>query len=105
VSSVQQHNHYDVNLSTLSPNPSGRNTLVDYQALALTTGDEMTTQDMSKINQFKSAAKIKMKKRHGSFAMSPHQQSQNSTMKPIRNPTWDSDAALPKVKGAFRKAK
>ena len=97
-----QHNPVDVNLSTLSPNPSG--TIAYAGTMASLHVDDQTTQDMtSRANAYKSAAKIKMGKRHGSIALSPTQQSHQSVMKPIKNPMWDNDggsSSFPKVKGA-----
>jgi len=99
LSSIQQQNG-DLNLSTLSPNPSGHNMLA-YRSINL-TGDDVTTQDMSRIHAYKSAAKIKMGKKAASNVLSPTNQSQSSTLKPIRNPTWDGDG-LPKVISNFKR--
>ena len=89
-----------MNLSTLSPNPSGT---INYGTMANLNADAETT-DMTRVNAYKSAAKIKMGRRHNSNALSPTQQShQSGVMKPIKNPTWDNDStAFPKVKGAFK---
>ena len=92
---------HDVNLntSTLSPMASGRT--IDYNA-TLAAGDD-STQDMSRANAYKSAAKIRMHKK-GSVTVSPSPG--HSSLKPMVNPTWDNmdagSSTLPNVKGAHR---
>ena len=69
----------------------------------MATLHDADTTDMTRVQAYKSAAKIKMGKRHGSMVQSPVQQSNQSMMKPIKNPTWDNDSGgFPKVKGAFK---
>jgi len=65
INSIQQYPN-DMNLSTLSPNPSGT---INYNGTLALHDD--STQDMSRFNAYKSAAKIKMGKRHASIALSP----------------------------------
>ena len=89
---------FDINSSTLSPIASGRNT-IDYGTHV--PGDDSTTQDMSRVNAYKSAAKLRMHKK-GSVTVSPSPAA--STMKPIVNSTWDNPAesTLPVLRGAHR---
>ena len=90
-------NLLDFNQSAMSPLASGRNT-IDYSTTA--HGDEATTQDMTRVNNFKSASKMKADKRN-KYGVSPQPA---QTMKPMRNPTWDnpSESMLPDVRGAQR---
>ena len=64
--------------------------MVDYGTINL-EADGLANQDMGRIPNYKSAAKIKMSKRKGStIVRSPAHASQTHTqMKPIKNPMWD----------------
>ena len=75
--------------STLSPSV-GRNN--NYSSTM--PGEDVSTQDMSRVNAYKSATKMRMSKK----GQSPQ------PLKPMVNTTWDApnDSTLPNVRGAKR---
>ena len=88
---ITNRNLGDFNASNaMSPLNSGSRT-INYSN---TINDEVTTQDMTRVNAYKSAAKMKQVKK----GLSPQ------PMKPMVNTTWDgaNDSSLPNVRGAKR---
>ena len=80
--------------STLSPSAGGRN--INYSSTLPAGGDDASTQDMSRVNAYKSATKMRMSKKG---------QSPQPMMKPMVNATWDTpndSGMLPNVRGAKR---
>ena len=77
-----------------------RGETLDYARSLTMHGDETTTQDLSRLNQYKSAAKIKMSKRNGILnpLTSPKHPPQTSMMKPLKNPAWDNEVSMPGIK-------
>ena len=73
------HDHKSANASLMSPSSGYRNT-INYSTMM---GDPEAQTDMTKVQQYKSAAKIRMKKK-GSVGQSPN------PMKPMVNTTWDA---------------
>lgn len=88
-----------MNMSTLSP--SGRQT-IDY---GVTSHDDRSTLDMTRVNNYKSAAKIRANKRQSVGASPKIHNMQAKLATNTMTPQSKDDSALPNVRGASNSRK